>query len=218
MSSLEPTFSVGEEIANAVTHGFGLICSVAWTVTMVQQAYMHGDLIDVLSAFIYGGAMTNVYLASTIHHALPATWQTKRLWEMLDYTGIYALIAATYTPFMLGPLRGPFGWTVFALVWLVAVIGIWLELTLEPRNVRLSLALYLGMGWIGVFVGVPLSAAVPQSGLLTLLAGGTAYTLGVFFYVWRSFRYHHAVWHLFVLLGSALHTIAMVRYAIPYPN
>jgi len=218
MSDLEPTFSAGEEVAHAVTHGFGLVCAIAWTLTMAEQAHLHGDAIDLFAALVYGGTMTHVYLASTLYHALPMSWQTKRTFELLDYTGIYALIAGTYTPFMLGPLRGPFGWSVFGVVWLVALLGIAQELLSRPRRVRLSLALYLGMGWVGIVIGVPLSMHVPQRGLLILLAGGTAYTVGVIFYAWRAFRYHHAVWHVFVLIGSALHTIAVIEYAIPYPH
>lgn len=218
MSDLEPHFSVGEEVAHAVTHGFGLVCAIAWTLTLGEQAYLHGDRVDLFAALTFGGSMTFLYAASTIAHALPAGWQTKRRFELLDYIGIYALIAGTYTPFMLGPLRGPLGWTVFGLVWAVALVGVVIELLSDPRRVRLSLTLYLGMGWIGVLVAIPLSTQVPQRGLQLLLAGGTAYTVGVFFYVWRAFRYHHAVWHLFVLLGSALHTLAVIEYAIPYPH
>lgn len=218
MAELEPHFSVGEEVAHAVTHGFGLVCSIAWSVTMADQARLHGDRIDLFAALVFGGTMTFLYLASTIAHGLPPGWQTKRLFELLDYAGIYALIAGTYTPFMLGPLRGPFGWTVFGLVWTVALVGIVIEVVSNPRRFRLSMTLYLSMGWFGVLAGIPLAMHIPQRGMLLLLGGGTAYSVGVVFYLWRGFRYHHAVWHVFVLLGSALHTIAVIQYAIPYPH
>lgn len=218
MPSLEPHFSQGEELAHALTHGFGLLLALLWTVLLVGHASQHGDTLHVLAVLLFGITLIILYAASTFCHALPDGWRSQQIFEQLDFTGIYALIAGTYTPFMVGPLRGPWGWSILSVVWLIAVIGIVLELMTHPRNVKRSLTIYLAMGWLGLVAGFPLSAQIPLGGLLLLLAGGASYTVGVLFYAWRSFRYHHAVWHLFVLLGSALHVYAAFEYAIPSPG
>lgn len=212
---LDPQFSFGEELSHAITHGIGLVLSVAFTVIMVLRAASAGDAGHVVGVLIFGLAMINLYAASTMCHALPDGWQSQRVFEMLDFTGIYALIAGTYTPFMLGPLRGPWGWSILAAVWIAAVVGIVLELLSRPRNVRRSLVIYLGMGWLGLLAAFPLTAVLPTSGLLLLFAGGITYTVGVVFYLWRGFLYHHAVWHAFVLVGTGLHVLAAYHYAIP---
>lgn len=211
---LSPKFSVGEEIAHAATHGIGLLGAICATWWMVDEALLRGDVGHVAAVTVFGLTLVNLYTASTFCHALPSG-PSKRAFELLDYTGIYALIAGTYTPFLVGPLRGPFGWTFFSIVWSLAVLGILVELSKGPRRLGISMALYLGMGWMGVATAPSLAQQIPMEGLLMLLWGGLAYTFGVLFYLWRGFRFHHAVWHLFVLAGSALHVHAAVLYALP---
>lgn len=215
MDELDPTFSPSEEASHALTHGIGAVASLFVTFYLVEEALAIGDGWDVAAAVVFGATMVHQYAASTFCHGLPDAWQTQKVFELLDFMGIYALIAATYTPFMVGPLRGPWGFTILALVWLAALVGIVLEIVLRPRRIRLSLALYLGMGWLGIVAAYPLAQRMPLEGMALMVGGGLAYTVGVFFYVWRGFRYHHTVWHLFVLLGSALHAWAVARYAIP---
>lgn len=218
MSKLEPTFSSDEELAHAVTHGVGAICAAGLTVLLAREALRVGDTVDLMASILFGLTMTHQYVASTLCHGLPERFRTKRLFETLDYLGIYALIAGTYTPFMVGPLRGTLGYTLLVIVWGIAAVGMMLEVILQPRRVRLSLSIYLGMGWLGLVAAPPLAERLPPEAYALLVGGGTAYTLGVVFYVWRGFRYHHAVWHLFVLLGSALHGWVVLTSAIPYPH
>jgi hemolysin III len=212
-----PTFSPGEELAHAVTHGLGLVMAVTATYHMLRLAQLNGDPGHAIGVTVFGVSMINLYAASTFCHALPPGSRTKEAFTLLDYTGIYGLIAGTYTPFMLGPLRGPVGWTFFIVIWVLALFGMLQELAQKQRNVTLSMSLYLAMGWMGVLAGPALATKVPWEGLMTLLAGGICYTAGTVFYLWRGFHYHHAVWHVFVLGGSALHVVAVIRYAIPSP-
>lgn len=215
MSRIGHIFTLGEEIAHAATHAVGFVLAIVATLWMTDAAFHRGDLLHVAAVALFGYTLINLYLASTFCHALPDGSATQRAFELLDYTGIYALIAGTYTPFLLGPLRGGFGWGFLALVWSLAFLGMTLELMPGPRRVPLSMALYLGMGWLGLFTAYPLAQVVPVECLQTLLAGGLTYTVGAGFYLWRGFHYHHAVWHLFVLAGSALHVRAVLLYALP---
>lgn len=206
--------SLGEEIANSVTHGFGLLLSVAALAFLVVAATATGDPWRVTSASVYGATLVLLYATSTLYHALPGR-RVKAVFQRLDHAAIYLLIAGTYTPFVLVPLRGGWGWSLFAVVWALAVLGIVLKSVFGIRLAVLSTAVYLAMGWLVVIAIGPLVARVPAAGLHWLVAGGVFYTLGVVFFAWDSrVRYSHAVWHLFVLAGSAAHFFAVAQYAL----
>jgi hemolysin III len=207
-------YSIGEEIANAITHGIGALLSVAGLAVLVSFATLYGDAWHIVSTSIFGTTLILLYAASTAYHSV---WhrQTKLILQRLDHAAIFLLIAGTYTPFALVNMRGPWGWTLFGIVWSIALLGIALQLFPRRRNERLSLALYLGMGWMAVAVIKPFLAGVETGGLILLLIGGLFYSLGVIFYVWRRLRYHHAIWHGFVLTGSTFHFFAVLFYVVP---
>lgn len=210
-------YSVAEEVAHAITHGVGAIASIVGLVFMVIWAVSYGDTWHVVAASIYGASLILLYLASTLYHAFP--WpRVKRFFQHMDHAAIYVLIAGTYTPFALINLRGPWGWTLLGVAWGIAILGVVLELALEQRKKWLSLSLYLGLGWMAVIAIQPMLSNVDTGGLLLLLAGGLAYSLGVFFYVWKSLKYHHAIWHMFVLAGSVLHFFSIFYYVLPHPD
>jgi hemolysin III len=205
--------SRGEEIANSASHGLALLLVLVGAPVLIVAALRHGTLTDVIAVSVFAAAMALMYLASTVYHALPPG-RAKHVFHVLDHTAIYLLIAGTYTPFALGVLGGGWGWTLFWLVWGLAGAGVLLKLLAAFRWRKLSVAIYVGMGWIGVIAAKPLWDALPAGGLVWLIAGGLAYTLGVAFYVSRRLQYGHAVWHLFVLAGTSCHYIAILRYAI----
>jgi len=207
-------YSFGEEIAHTVTHGVGLLLSIAALVLMVVYSSRYGDAWHITSTSIYGVTLILLYAASTLYHGVPAS-STKHVLRKLDHTSIYLLIAGTYTPFTLVSIRGGWGWTLFGLVWGIAGLGVVLELATKQRMERLSIGLYLGLGWLVIIAIKPMLAAVESSGLLLLLAGGIFYSLGVIFYIWEKLSYHHAIWHLFVLAGSAMHFLAIFFYVVP---
>ena len=206
--------TLGEEIANSVSHGAALLAAVAGTPVLLVGAVRHGDRLNVAGASIFAATMVLLYFTSMLYHALPATRGAKRLFQVLDHSAIYLLIAGTYTPFTLGVLRGPWGWTLLALIWSMALAGVVLKAVAGMRFPRLSTGIYLAMGWIVVIAVEPMWQLMPGWGLFWLVAGGLAYTLGVAFYAtdWRL-RYGHFVWHLFVAAGTACHFIAVLNYA-----
>lgn len=205
--------SLGEEIANSVTHGAALLASVAAIPALVLTALGRRDPWQLVGGAIFGATMVLVYLMSTLYHALPAS-RAKRVFRLLDHSAIYLLIAGTYTPFMLGALRGPWGWSLLSIVWSLALLGIAAKITLGFRYPRLSTAFYVGMGWLGVVALQPLLERVSIAGLVWLLAGGLCYTGGVFFYATASrLRFGHTVWHLCVIAGSACHFVAVLRHS-----
>jgi len=205
--------SLGEEIASSITHGLGLIGSMIMFPFLVIAASRDGDVWRVTSAIVFGISLILLYAASTLYHALPAS-RAKRVFRIIDHSAIYVLIAGTYTPFLLGPLRGPWGWSLFGAVWTLAAAGIVMKATLGIRWERLSTIVYLLMGWIGVVAVKPLLERVSPPGVLWLFAGGLAYTAGVvFFVVDQRLRYAHAIWHLFVATGSVCHVVAVLRYS-----
>lgn len=207
--------SLGEEIANSVTHGLGAILSVAGLFALLVAATIRGTAWHIASCAVFGASLVLLYTSSTLYHAL-APNRAKRLFHVLDHASIYILIAGTYTPFALVTLRGPWGWTLFAFVWSLAVLGIVFKSFGAGRLPFLSTAVYILMGWCVVFALRPLLAALPWTGFLWLLAGGLFYTAGVAFFALRR-RYAHAIWHLFVLAGSVCHYLAVYRFVIP-PN
>lgn len=205
--------SVGEEIANSVTHGVGTLLALGGVAVLVTFAALRGSAWHVAACSVFGATLILLYVASTLYHAIPFP-RAKRVFQALDHAGILFLIAGTYTPFTLVTLRGPWGWSLFGVVWGLALLGLLLQLTM-PHRTALAVGLYLLMGWAVVIALRPLLATLPTGGLALLVAGGVSYTVGVLFYVWRSLRYHHAYWHGFVLLGSAAHFFAVLFYVIP---
>jgi hemolysin III len=207
------TQSVGEEIANSVTHGAGFFVSVAALVLLVVSAAATGDAWRVTAASVYGATLVLLYAASTLYHALPGI-RVKAVFQRLDHAAIYLLIAGTYTPFVLVTLRGGWGWALFGVVWGLAVLGVVLKSVFGIRLAALSTVVYVIMGWLVVIAAAPLVARLPAGGLRWLVAGGVLYTLGVAFFALERVRYSHAVWHLFVLAGSAAHFCAVFWYTL----
>ncbi|MDH4043225.1 MAG: hemolysin III family protein [Gemmatimonadota bacterium] len=202
-----------EEVVNSVTHGVGAALAIAGVAVLVTLAAQRGTAWHVVGCSIFGGSLVLLYVASTLYHAVPSP-RAKRVLQTLDHTGILFLIAGTYTPFTLVTLRGPWGWSLFGVVWGLAATGVLLEL-MAPRRRVLAVALYLVMGWAMVVALRPLMAGIAAGGMRLLALGGVAYTLGVVFYAWRGLRYHHALWHGFVLVGSAAHFFAVLYYVVP---
>jgi hemolysin III len=202
-----------EEIANSLSHGLGLIAALVATPFLIQTAIRHGSASFVVGTSIFAATMVLLYLASTLYHALPIG-RAKRVFRVIEHSAIFLLIAGTYTPFTLGVLRGPWGWTLFGLVWGIALVGVTLKAVNRLTHPILTTSLYLLMGWLIVIAAHPLSDRVPPSGLLWLVAGGLAYTGGVVFFAFDSrLRYGHLIWHLFVLMGTAFHYVAVLGYA-----
>jgi len=208
----ERTQSPGEEIANSVSHGVGLLAAIAAAPVLVFSAARHGGTARIAGASVFAATMVLLYLTSTLYHALPRN-RAKRVFQVLDHAAIFLMIAGTYTPFTLGVLRGPWGWTLFVLVWGLALAGVVLTATGGARYPKLRTGLYLGMGWLILIAAKPLWLRVPPWGLFWLSAGGIAYTAGVAFYAAKRVRYTHFVWHLFVIAGTACHFIAVLRFA-----
>ncbi len=214
MPHREKKYTRGEEIANSITHGVGSLLSIAGLVLLVVFAALRGDAWHVVGVSIFGASMILLYTASTLYHGFP--WpRVKDLFRKFDHAAIYLLIAGTYTPFVLVNLRGPWGWTLFGLAWGLAVAGILFEVLTKRPPKWLSLGFYLGLGWLVVIAAKPLYQSVPTLGLLFLMLGGAAYTLGTLFYSWRKLPYHHAVWHLFVMAGTIMHFFSVYFGVIP---
>jgi hemolysin III len=204
--------SLGEEIANSISHGVGAFAASVAGLLLVVSAAEQSDAAAVVGASVFAATMVLLYVTSTLYHALPPG-NAKQVFRVLDHSAIYLLIAGTYTPFTLGVLRGAWGWSLFGVVWGLAFFGIVLKAVGSLRHPWISTALYLAMGWLCVIAVQPLRQFVPLSGLLWLAAGGLAYTLGVAFYAAQQVRYAHLVWHLFVLAGTACHFFAVLWYA-----
>jgi len=206
--------SSGEELANSLTHGLGVVLSLIVGPALVMVAVGSGDVWRIVSAAVYATALVLLYTSSMMYHALRAP-RAKAVFQRIDHAAIYLLIAGTYTPFTLITLRGPWGWTLFGVVWGLAAAGVTLKGTFGARLPALSTAMYLGMGWLMIVALRPLTLHVAPKGIFWLVAGGLFYTGGVVFYVWERQRYSHAVWHLFVLAGSMAHFCAILWYALP---
>ncbi len=206
-------YTIAEEIAHSITHGVGLLLGIAAQVLLIVFAVRFATPIAVVAASIYGSTLVMLYGVSTLYHALPRG-RAKRVFEVLDHSAIFLLIAGTYTPYMLVKMPTGWGWSIFGVVWGVAAVGIVLEAVFQGRGRKVQLALYLIMGWMIVVAIEPLLGSLPTGGLVLLGAGGAFYTLGVIFYQWHSLKYHHAVWHLFVLAGSACHVFSVLFYVV----
>jgi hemolysin III len=210
----EPFYTLGEEIAHAVTHGLGLLLSIAGLAVLLAAASVRGDAWHVVGCAVFGVTLVLLYAASTLYHSIRHR-RAKRVLRKLDWAAIFLLIAGSYTPFTLVSLRGGWGWTLLAVVWSLAILGIALQVTIPARVRRVSVAIYLAMGWLVVIAIGPLVRSLPSEGLVLLFLGGVAYTLGLAFYAWRRLPYNHAIWHLFVLAGSACHFSCVLGYVIP---
>ncbi|MBI5282362.1 MAG: hemolysin III family protein [Candidatus Solibacter usitatus] len=204
--------TIGEEIANAITHGLGALLGIAGLVVLVVRAASEGTALHVVAAAVYGSSLILLYLVSTLYHAL-TKGRAKRLFRILDHCLIYVLIAGTYTPFTLVTLRGAWGWSLFGAVWGLAVLGVVFKVFFTGRLHVLSTAAYVLMGWMAVVAIGPLWGALAGPALAWLVAGGLFYSLGVVFFA-SSRRYAHAVWHLFVLAGSVCHFAVVLRYVV----
>jgi hemolysin III len=203
-----------EEFVNSLTHGVGVVLSVAGIIVLLSAARTSGLPHAWASCAIYAITLIVLYTTSTLYHAASAEPCKQRL-RTLDHIAIFLLIAGTYTPFVLLALRGVWGWSLFAIIWTLAALGVICELTSLRRLRRIMVALYIAMGWVGIVAIKPLVAALPAPGLWLLFGGGVSYTAGVIFYRWRALPYHHAIWHLFVLAGSALQYFAILKYVLP---
>jgi hemolysin III len=210
---LRSRYSHGEEIASSLSHAIGIVLSIAGLAVLAAFAALHGGVWRIVSVSIYGTTLILLYTASTLYHGVPNPG-AKPILRLLDHSAIFLLIAGTYTPYTLISLRGPWGWSLFALIWTLAVIGIALEMR-QVRNRIVAAMLYLGMGWVGIVAIKPLIASLAPGGLWLMFAGGLCYTLGVPFYLWKRLPYNHALWHLFVLAGSALQFFSILLYVLP---
>jgi hemolysin III len=209
-----PRYGFGDELASSVIHGIGILLSVVGLAVLVTHTAVAGRASDVLASAVYGLSLIALYTASTLYHAIRI--ESARRWlRTLDHIAIFLLIAGTYTPFTLIALRGVWGWSLFGMVWTLALLGSALELGMFKRYRRFAVLLYVAMGWIGMIAFRPLLAHLQTGGMVLLLGGGVAYTLGVPFYLWRKLPYHHSVWHAFVLAGSVLQFLAVFFYVVP---
>lgn len=204
--------SLGEEIANSVSHGVALLAAIA-AVPFLIASSLHLGVASFVGAVVFAATMVLLYLTSTLYHALPAG-RAKRVFLKLDHGAIYLFIAGTYTPFALGAMSGPLGWTLFGLVWSLAALGVTLKAFDRLSHPWLSTGLYLIMGWLVLIAAMPLVERMSSPGITWLVAGGLAYTTGVVFFALDSWmRYAHAVWHGFVAAGTCCHFFAVLGYA-----
>lgn len=204
--------TLGEEIANSVSHGIGLLAALVAFPVLVTAALNRGEPAGIVGATVFAITMVLLYLASTLFHALPPN-RAKRVFQILDHSAIYLLIAGTYTPFTLGVLNGPWGWTLFGLVWLLAIVGTVFKSLGGVRYTTFSTWVYLAMGWLVLIAIEPVWTLVPKWGLFWLFAGGIAYTAGAVFFMLERIRYFHFLWHLFVVTGTACHFVAVLQYS-----
>ncbi|WP_409348209.1 PAQR family membrane homeostasis protein TrhA [Paenibacillus gyeongsangnamensis] len=203
-----------EERANAISHGIGAVLSAAALALLLMHSLKNGNVWHIVSFTIFGVTLILLYVCSTLlHSARQPKWID--LFEIMDHSAIYLLIAGTYTPFLLVTLRGPLGWSLFGVVWGLALIGVIFKLFFVKRFNVLSTLFYIAMGWMIIFAFQPLKQQLPALGIDWLVAGGLLYTFGTIFYLWRKIPYHHAIWHTFVLSGSICHFIAVYRYVLP---
>ncbi len=204
--------TLGEEIANSVSHGLGLALAIAATPVLVIAAMRAGSAWNMVGVSVFASSMMLLYLASTFYHALPSN-KAKQVFRVLDHGAIFLLIAGTYTPFTLGVMRGPWGWTLFGLVWALALFGLTTKAVIGAHHRWLSVPLYLAMGWLALIAAPQILTRIPLSGLIWLLAGGISYTAGVAFFAAPRLRYSHLMWHIFVIAGTVCHFFAVLWYS-----
>jgi hemolysin III len=209
-----PQYSKGQEIANSITHGIGIVLSVTGLVALVVMASLHGTVWHIVSFSIYGPSLVLLYTSSTLYHSFRPP-RVKRVFRIIDHSSIYVLIAGSYTPFLLVNLRGVWGWSLFGIAWGISLAGIIVKTFFTGRFKIMSTIFYLFMGWMIVIAIKPLAQAIPIAGIGWLLTGGLAYTAGAIFYLWKDLPYHHAIWHLFILAASVCHYFAILFYVLP---
>ena len=203
-----------EELPNALTHGFGLLCSILGFIVLLVVTLIRGGKWQIISCAIYGATLICVYAASTLYHGVSSP-RWKKGFLLFDHCAIYLLIAGTYTPFLLVNLRGGWGWPMFGVIWGIAVSGVLFKLLFADRFPILSVALYLGMGWLGIIAAKQVYIHVPSIGLVWIFAGAFAYSIGVIFYACKKIPHHHVIWHLLVMAGSGCHYIAILYSVFP---
>jgi hemolysin III len=204
--------STAEEIANSISHGLGLLASLAATPILIIAAMKAGSAATIFGAAVFALSMVSLYLASTLYHVLPER-RGKGFFRILDHAAIFLLIAGTYTPFTLGVMRGPWGWTLLGMIWSLAIIGLILKAVPATRYSRASIVLYVAMGWLAIIAARPILSQVPFPGVLWIVAGGLAYTSGLIFFSMQRLRYNHFIWHLFVMAGTICHFFAVLWYS-----
>lgn len=209
-------YSLGEELAHAITHGLGVVLAIVGLCILVTRAALYGEARHIVACSVFGATLILMYTASTLYHSIPLP-RAKKVLRIIDHSTIYLLIAGTYTPLTLVTLTGSVGWALFATVWSLALVGVIFKVFSTGRFEKLSLAIYLAMGWCVLLAAKPLLRTLDTGGLVLLVAGGLAYSGGVAFYLWERLRYHHAIWHAFVLAGSVLQYFAVLFYVIPGP-
>lgn len=212
--SAGPRYSAREEVANSIIHGVGTLLAIAGLAVLAVFSSLRGTAWHIVSCSVFGACLVVLYLTSTLYHSIRSP-RSKAVLRFFDHNAIFLLIAGTYTPFTLVNLRGPWGWSIFGAIWGLAALGITLRWWLHGRPRALFVGLYILMGWLVVIAIKPLVDSLPTGGLVLLFAGGLAYTGGVVFYLWRRLPYHHAIWHGFVLAGSAFHFFSILFYVIP---
>ena len=206
--------SIGEEIVNSITHGVGAGLSIAGLTLLVVLAVLSGNVRQVVSFSVYGASLISLYLASTLYHSFQHP-EIKKTFKIIDHSAIYVLIAGTYTPFLLLGVPGVWGGIMLVFIWGVAILGIGFRKTFIYRFPQFASLTYILMGWVSIFMIKPLRANIAVGGLMWLLAGGAAYTIGVIFYAMKKIPYMHGIWHLFVLGGSICHYFAVLLYLVP---
>jgi hemolysin III len=216
VAARDNVYTFGEQLADSITHGLGVLLAIIGLCVLVVRAALYGDMWHVIASSVFGATLVMMYTASTLYHSIPLP-KARHVLRVIDHSLIYFLIAGTYTPFTLVTLHGPWGWSLFGFTWGLAVIGVALKIFTTGRYEKLSLAVYLLMGWCAIVAIKPLWERLEPGGLILLGAGGLVYTGGVAFYVWERLRYHHAIWHLFVLGGSVLHWFTVYFYVVPGP-
>ncbi|MCE4564284.1 hemolysin III family protein [Maribellus sp. CM-23] len=203
------TLTLGEEIFNSITHGIGTLLSIAALVLLVVFAAIKGTVWHVVSFSIFGSTLVLLYLASTLYHSFTKE-NIKNLFVRFDHAAIFLLIAGTYTPFVLTTIRGALGWTLFGIIWALAIIGVVIRSIYLTRFRKLMVGIYLAMGWMFLMAVVPMVRNLPTSSIVFLFVGGGCYSVGVIFYAWRNLKYGHGIWHLFVLAGSIMHFFSVL--------
>lgn len=209
-----PDYGTEEELANSVTHGIGLLASITGLIMLVFRGIQWNSLWAITSFSVYGTSLILLFLSSTLYH-IRFYSEVRSVFRAIDHSSIYILIAGTYTPFTLVSLRGNWGWSLFGSVWGLALGGILFKVLSRENFSRVETATYVLMGWLSIVVAHKLFATIGLHGILLLMLGGVVYTLGIIFYNWEELRYHHAIWHLFVLGGGVCHYMAVYFFVAP---
>jgi hemolysin III len=203
-----------EEVANSITHGFGLALSVIGLAVLLMLACLYGTALHIVSCSVYGATLVMLYAASTLYHSFRSP-RMKHIFKVIDHCAIYLLIAGTYTPFTLVMLRGGWGWCLFGIVWMLTFVGIVFKIFFVNKFQIISTMIYVLMGWLAIVAIKPMVSTIPLGCIIWLVAGGLFYTIGVVFFAWNKLPYNHAIWHVFVIAGSICHFLAVLLYVLP---